>query len=63
MNILKRIEKRTGMPVVVKHKGGAGGGGWIKLNEWGIYLLDTYTKYYKEISKIEQNLEGTMKST
>jgi molybdenum-dependent DNA-binding transcriptional regulator ModE len=50
------------MPVVTTGKGGPGGGGWIKLNEWGRYLLATYTKYFKEISKIEQNLEGTMKT-
>ena len=61
-NILKRIEKRTGMPVVTTGKGGPGGGGWIKLNEWGQYLLNTYIKYFNEISKIEQNLEGTIKS-
>ncbi|MFX0082235.1 MAG: winged helix-turn-helix domain-containing protein [Candidatus Hodarchaeota archaeon] len=61
-NILKRIEKRTGMPVVITGKGGTGGGGWIKLNEWGHYLLDTYNQYFKEISKIEQNLEGTVKT-
>lgn len=61
-NILKRIEKRTGMPVVVTNRGGIGGGGWIKLNEWGQYLLNIYNKYSKEISKIEQNLEGSMKT-
>jgi len=61
-NILKRIEKRTGMPVVTTGKGGPGGGGWIKLNEWGHYLLVTYDKYFKEIIKIEQNLEGTVKT-
>ena len=61
-NILKRIEKRTGLPVVITSKGGPGGGGWIKLNEWGQYLLKTYLKYFKEISKIEQNLEGTLET-
>jgi len=61
-NILKRIEKRTGMPVVITSKGGPGGGGWIKLNEWGNYLLDTYIQYFKEISKLEQNLGGTVKT-
>ncbi len=61
-NILKRIEKRTGMPVVKTSKGGPGGGGWIKLNEWGKYLLDTYNHYFKEIIKIEKNLERTVKT-
>ncbi|MBY8990572.1 MAG: LysR family transcriptional regulator [Candidatus Lokiarchaeota archaeon] len=61
-NILKRIEKRTGKPVVETNRGGVGGGGWIKLNEWGQYLLDVYNRYYKEISKIEHNLEGSMKT-
>ncbi|MFW9876734.1 MAG: winged helix-turn-helix domain-containing protein [Candidatus Thorarchaeota archaeon] len=61
-NILKRIEKRTGMPVVITGKGGPGGGGWIKLNEWGQYLLNTYNQYFKKISKIEQNIEGAVKT-
>ncbi|MFX1343521.1 MAG: winged helix-turn-helix domain-containing protein [Promethearchaeota archaeon] len=61
-NILKRIERRTGMPVVTTSKGGPGGGGWIKLNEWGKFLLDTYNQYYTEIIKIEQNLERTLKT-
>ncbi|MHA2391688.1 MAG: winged helix-turn-helix domain-containing protein [Promethearchaeota archaeon] len=60
-NILKRIEKRTGMPVVITGKGGSGGGGWVKLNEWGHYLLKKYNDYYKEIKNIEQNLEESVK--
>ena len=60
-NILKRIEKRTGMAVVMTGKGGSGGGGWVKLNEWGRYLLQRYNNYSKELDKIEQNLEETVK--
>lgn len=60
-NILKRIEKRTGMPVVTTGKGGTGGGGWVKLNEWGQYLLKKYNDYLKEIRNIEQNLERSVK--
>jgi len=60
-NILKRIEKRTGMAVVITGKGGSGGGGWVKLNEWGKYLLQKYNEYSKELNKIEQNLEETVK--
>ncbi|MFX1454896.1 MAG: winged helix-turn-helix domain-containing protein [Promethearchaeota archaeon] len=59
-NILKRIEKRTGMPVVITGKGGSGGGGWVKLNEWGKYLLRKYNEYSKQFNKIEQNLEKTV---
>ncbi len=55
-NILKRIEKRTGMSVVLTGKGGRGGGGWVKLNEWGHYLLKIYKEYLKEIEKIEEKL-------
>jgi len=55
-NILKRIEKRTGMSVVLTGKGGRGGGGWAKLNEWGRYLLKIYKEYLKEIEKIEEKL-------
>lgn len=62
-NILKRIEKRTGMSVVRTGKGGRGGGGWVKLNEWGEYLLKLYVEYSKEIIKIEKRLrESTTNS-
>ena len=52
-NILKRIEKRTGMAVVITGKGCPGGGGWVKLNEWGRYLLQKYNDYSKELNRIE----------
>ncbi len=61
-NILKRIEKRTGMSVVITGKGGSGGGGWVKLNNWGQYLLKTYNDYFKEIEKIEQKLRETIRA-
>ena len=60
-NILKRIEKRTGMSVVITGKGGRGGGGWIRLNYWGHYLLKIYEEYLKEITKVERKLGETMK--
>ena len=60
-NILKRIERRTGKPVVITGKGGSGGGGWVKLNDWGKFLLNIYKKYLKEITKIEKILGETMK--
>ncbi len=59
-NILKRIENRTGMSPVITGKGGPGGGGWVKLNDWGLYLLEIYKKYLNEIVKIEKNLGDTM---
>jgi len=61
-NILKKIEKRTGMPVVITGKGGSGGGGWVKLNDWGHYLLKIYKDYLNEIIKIEKKLGETMKT-
>jgi molybdate transport repressor ModE-like protein len=48
------------MPVVITGKGGSGGGGWVKLNDWGKYLLQRYNEYSKEVNKIEQNLEKTV---
>ncbi|MDX1798449.1 MAG: LysR family transcriptional regulator [Candidatus Lokiarchaeia archaeon] len=59
-NILKRIERRTGMSVVRTGKGGRGGGGWVKLNEWGEYLLKIYIEYSKEIKKIENRLQESI---
>jgi molybdate transport system regulatory protein len=55
-NILKRIERRTGMSVVTTGKGGRGGGGWVKLNDWGHYLLKIYKQYLEEVIKIEKKL-------
>ena len=54
-NILKRIEKRSGLSVVITGKGGRGGGGWVKINDWGQYLLKKYHEYHEEITKIEKN--------
>ncbi|MFW9865936.1 MAG: winged helix-turn-helix domain-containing protein [Candidatus Thorarchaeota archaeon] len=61
-NILKRIEKRTGMPVVITGKGGPGGGGWVKLNDWGHYLLQKYNQYLEELNKIEHKLQKSENS-
>jgi len=60
-NILKRIEKRTGKAPALKRKGGEGGGGWVKLNDWGIYLLKTYQNLLVEIESIERKLQKTFK--
>ncbi len=59
-NILKRIERRTGNPIVITGKGGSGGGGWVKLNEWGKFLLNVYQQYLEEIKKIEKSLSEKM---
>jgi len=60
-NILKRIEKRTGKSPVITGKGGSGGGGWVKLNEWGRSLLNFYMSLKLEIDDIKRKLEETMK--
>ena len=60
-NILKRIERRTSMPAVITGKGGRGGGGWVKLNEWGKYLLDTFNKLLSELEKIKNNIQENLK--
>ncbi|MFX1363350.1 MAG: winged helix-turn-helix domain-containing protein [Promethearchaeota archaeon] len=60
-NILKRIERRTGKAVVITGKGGSGGGGWVKLNDWGKYILNLYKQYLREITKIEKILGETIK--
>ena len=60
-NILKRIEKRTGISPVETGKGGRGGGGWVKLNEFGKYLLKAYSDLQMEIQKVEKKLKDNLK--
>jgi molybdate transport repressor ModE-like protein len=60
-NILKRIEKRTGVSPVITGKGGSGGGGWIKLNKWGKLLLSTYNSLLFELEKIQKKLGESFK--
>jgi molybdate transport system regulatory protein len=60
-NILKKIEKRTGMPVVITGKGGKGGGGWVRLNGWGQYLLKIFKEYLNEITEMEKKLGETIR--
>jgi molybdate transport repressor ModE-like protein len=59
-NILRRIEKRTGISPVETARGGPGGGGWIKLNEWGDFLLKTFNNLRSELEAIETNLKKTL---
>jgi molybdate transport system regulatory protein len=59
-NILKRIEKRTGIPVVETARGGPGGGGWVKLTEWGDFLLTTFNNLRSELDVIETRLKKTL---
>ena len=60
-NILKRIETRTGMSPVSTGKGGSGGGGWVKLNEWGSYLIETYDLLEQELRQKEAEIRRTLK--
>jgi len=60
-NILNKIKERTGKSPVETKKGGIGGGGWVKLNEWGLYLMKTYKKLLVELQEVEKKLEKTFK--
>jgi molybdate transport system regulatory protein len=39
---LQKLSQRTGIPVVITHKGGSGGGGRVELTPWGKRLLEFY---------------------
>ena len=60
-NILNKIKERSGKTPVETRKGGLGGGGWVKLNDWGKYLLKTYKNLLTELERIEKKLEKTLK--
>ena len=60
-NILNKIKKRSGKSPVETKKGGLGGGGWVKLNDWGKYLLRTYKNLFTELEGIEKKLEKSLK--
>ena len=62
-NILDRIKKRTGYSPVETGKGGSGGGGWVKLNDWGKYLLKTFRELESKTGEIEKKLEKELKSS
>lgn len=61
-NILKRIENRIGVSPVETAKGGRGGGGWVKLNEYGKYLLKFYSELQSEIEKFEKKLKDKLQT-
>ena len=60
-NILNKIKARTGISPVETKKGGLGGGGWVKLSDWGQYLLKTYKNLLIELEGIEKKLEKSLK--
>jgi molybdate transport repressor ModE-like protein len=60
-NILNKIKERSGKSPVETRKGGLGGGGWVKLNNWGKYLLRTYKNLFTELEGIEKKLEKSLK--
>ena len=49
MNILKRIENRTGKKPATLKRGGPGGGGEVELESWGETLLFLYSSLKKHI--------------
>ena len=58
---MNKIKERSGKSPVETRKGGLGGGGWVKLNEWGKYLLRTYKNLLIELEGIEKKLEKSLK--
>ncbi len=56
-NILKKIEKRYGKSPVITHRGGKGGGGGIKLSDFGKKVLRIYRKFENYIENALNNSE------
>ena len=56
-NILQKIKKRYGESPVVTFRGGSGGGGGIKLSEFGQKLLRFYKKFENYVDHALHNSE------
>ena len=54
---LKKMEKRMGVPIVISFKGGAKGGGGMKLTETGENLLRKYKRFEEFLEFALQNPE------
>ncbi|MHA1584960.1 MAG: winged helix-turn-helix domain-containing protein [Promethearchaeota archaeon] len=53
---LRNLEKKTGRPVVITHKGGFGGGGNVTITEWGLYLVKIFEKIQDKVNSYEKEL-------
>lgn len=51
-NLMKRIEKELGEPVVIRHPGGHGGGSSL-LTETGSQFVQCYIRYLEQIKNAE----------
>jgi molybdate transport repressor ModE-like protein len=50
--IIKQIEATLGQPIVVSHRGGKVGGGGAELTQTGQELLETYTKFKSDLTRL-----------
>lgn len=50
--VIKKIEKKLGVPLVETYKGGTIGGGGAKVTEFGLQLISVYTKLNNEFNEV-----------
>ena len=50
--VIKKIEKKLGVRVVETFKGGTVGGGGAKVTEYGLHLINAFTKLNSEFNEV-----------
>ncbi|MCJ7817785.1 MAG: LysR family transcriptional regulator [Candidatus Thorarchaeota archaeon] len=57
--VIKKIERKLGIRLVETYKGGTIGGGGAKVTEYGLQLIDTYTKLNSEFSDVLKRFKSS----
>jgi molybdate transport repressor ModE-like protein len=57
---LQQMTKKTGREVVTTHRGGKGGGGDVKITNWGLYLIQKFEQAQLELNQLAEEMNNTL---